>query len=101
MGKELTLAAILKNAREKKGLLLRQVAAMIDSDTALISKFEKNERKPTREQIIKLAKSLDIDEEKLFTLFLSERLIRDLRTEAYAEKALKMAHKKIKELKKL
>ncbi len=98
MGKKLTLAGILKDAREKKGLLLRQVAAMIDADTALISKFEKNERKPTKEQVFKLAKVLDIEEERLFTLFLSERLIQELRTEVYAEQALKIAQKKIKEL---
>ena len=35
-----TTGQILREKREKKGLLLRQVAAMLDIDTAILSKIE-------------------------------------------------------------
>lgn len=35
-----TLGQTLRKQRETKGLLLRQVAASLDIDTALLSKFE-------------------------------------------------------------
>lgn len=46
----------IRKLRENKGLLLRQVAATLEIDTALISKIERGERKANREQFIKLAK---------------------------------------------
>jgi len=36
-----TTGQILWEEREKKGLLLRQVAAMLDIDTAILSKIER------------------------------------------------------------
>ena len=49
------MKALLKNAREQKGLKTREVAQLLGIDQALISKFESGSRKPTREQVIKLA----------------------------------------------
>lgn len=100
MRNEKSIGEILKNAREKKGLLLRQVAALIDSDTALISKFEKDERKPTREQVLKLSKALDINEQELLLEYLSEKILGEIENEDLGEKALKVAEEKIKYLKK-
>ncbi len=48
------LSKILRGARDKKGLLLREVAALIKVDTAMISKFENGDRNPTRPQILRL-----------------------------------------------
>jgi len=90
-----TLAEILKEARESKGLLLREVAASISADTAMISKFEKGERKPTRDQILALAKALDIDENELLVSYLSDKVVSDLKDEEVAKKALKAAELKI------
>src|SRR5680860_254388 len=49
-----TTGEILREKREKKGLLLRQVAAMLDIDTAILSKIERSERKASKEQNIKI-----------------------------------------------
>ena len=46
---------LIRIARENKGLFLRQVAASVDIDQAIISKFERGERKPTKEQVEKFA----------------------------------------------
>ncbi|WP_338734017.1 helix-turn-helix domain-containing protein [Mangrovimonas cancribranchiae] len=92
----MTLSELLKSKRETKNLLLREVASMIDADTALISKIEKGDRKPTREQIDKLALALDIDYNKLLTLWLSEKVYEDVQGEQVALDAIKLALKRIK-----
>lgn len=45
-----TFGEVIRSSRESKGLYLRQVAAAMDIDQALISKFEKGDRKPSKEQ---------------------------------------------------
>ena len=90
------LSELLKSKREAKGLLLREVAYKVDVDTALISKIEKGDRKPTREQIEKLAVALDIDYNKLLTLWLSEKVYEDVQGEDVAVDAIKLALKRIK-----
>lgn len=95
-----TLGQILKAARESEHLLLRQVAAAVNTDTAMISKFEKGERKPTREQIGLLAKALMLDEKELLISYLSDKVAFDLAGEDVAKEALKAAEKKLDILKK-
>ena len=91
------LSELLKSKREKKSLLLREVASMIDVDTALISKIEKGDRKPTREQIDKLAIALEMDHSKLLKLWVSEKVYDDVKGEDIAIEALKLVIKRIKE----
>ncbi|OBX24225.1 MULTISPECIES: helix-turn-helix domain-containing protein [Bizionia] len=90
------LSELLKSKRETKNLLLREVASMIDVDTALISKIEKGDRKPTREQIEKLAIALDIEHRQLLKLWLSEKIYEDVKGEDVAVDAIKLALKRIK-----
>lgn len=45
---------IIRSKREKKEMLLRQLAAKIDIDQAILSKIERGERKARREQIQKI-----------------------------------------------
>lgn len=89
------LGQLLREARDAKGLLLREVGAAINADTAMISKFERGERKPTREQISLLAKSLDINENEILVTYLSDRVVSDLADEDVAIEALHVAEKKI------
>lgn len=90
------LSELLKTTRESKGLLLREVASMIEVDTALISKIEKGDRKPTREQIEKLAVALDIEYNQLLKIWLSEKVYEDVKGEPLAIEAIKLALKRIK-----
>ncbi len=66
-----TFGEIIKSEREKKGLFLRQVAANLDIDQALISKFEKGVRKPSKEQVEKFANFFQLDKDELITIWLS------------------------------
>ncbi len=94
-----TLGQILKSKRESKNLLLRQVAAYLDIDQAILSKIEKGDRKPTKENISKLSEILEIDREELMVQFLSEKIAYEIVEEDCASRALKVAEKKIKYIK--
>jgi transcriptional regulator with XRE-family HTH domain len=45
--------------------LKREVAQLVGIDQALISKFESGNRRPTKEQVVKLAILLEIDFESI------------------------------------
>lgn len=92
------LSHILKEARESKDLLMRELAAKIEIDIATVSKFEKGDRNPTRPQILKLSEVLDLDVNKLLTLWLRDKILNEVNGEENALKALKMAQKKLKEV---
>jgi len=90
-----TLGDTLKCAREEMGLILRKVAAEVDIDQSLISKFEKNERKPTMEQIIRLAKFYNLSESKLMINWYSEKIADELKFTESTSEILKVAEEKI------
>lgn len=46
----------IRSLRESQGLLLRQVAAAIEIDQALLSKIERGERIATKNQVIASSK---------------------------------------------
>lgn len=94
-----TLGQLIKTKRESKGLLLRQVAAYLDIDQAILSKIEKGNRKPTRENIKKLAEILEVDKEQLMVQFLSEKIAYEIADEDCASQALKVAEKKVRYIK--
>jgi len=68
----------LKEAREKKGILIRELAQMMGIDQSLISKFESGNRKPTRKQLIQLAHFLDINPDELLVSWLKTRVLYEL-----------------------
>lgn len=90
------MKTLLKNAREKKGLKTREVAQLLGIDQALISKFENGSRKPTKEQITKLASILDIDFETLLVIWLKERILYEIGDDDLALKAISLAEEQIK-----
>lgn len=94
-----TTGEVLRETRERKGLLLRQVSALLDIDTAILSKVERGERKATKEQIIKLAGILDLDREELLIHYLSEKIAYELADEDVASQTLKVAEERVEYLK--
>ena len=86
----------IRTKREQKGLLLRHVSALLDIDTAILSKIERGERKATREQIVKLADILELDKESLIVQYLSEKILYEIQDEDLGIQALKVAEKTIK-----
>lgn len=64
----------VRELREKKELLLRQIAAYLEVDTALMSKIERGDRNASREQVTKIAEFLKADLNELLTLWLADKL---------------------------
>lgn len=81
MSKLFNMKQLLKTTREKRGLMLREVAQQTGIDQALISKFESGGRNPTKAQLAKLAAVLDIDSTELTILWLKERILYEVREE--------------------
>ncbi|WP_291285411.1 Fic family protein [Flavobacterium sp.] len=90
------MKSLLKNAREQKGLKTREVAQLLGIDQALISKFESGARKPTKDQIVKLAKLLEIDYETLMIAWLKEKILYEIGDDDFALKALEVAEQEIR-----
>jgi len=87
---------LLRNAREEKGIKTRELAQLLGIDQALISKFESGSRKPTKEQVAKLAQVLDLDYETLMIAWLKERILYEIGTDELALKALILVEEQIK-----
>lgn len=87
----------IRELREKQNLLLRQVAAHLEVDTALMSKIERGERKASRQQVVEIARFLKANEEELLTLWLADKIESTIVEEPkVAYQAMKIANKKLK-----
>jgi Fic family protein/DNA-binding XRE family transcriptional regulator len=86
---------LLKVAREKKGLKTREVAQLLGIDQALISKFESGSRKPTKEQVIKLASLLEIDLESIMIAWFKEKLLNEIGNDEFALKAINIIREEV------
>ncbi len=91
----------IRIAREQGALFLRQVAAELAIDQAIISKFERGERKPTREQVLKFAKFYKLNKDELLIAWLSDKVAYEIGDENLACEALKVAEEKIKYVQKI
>ena len=84
------MKTLLKNARLQNNLKIREVAQELEIDQALISKFENGTRKPTKEQIVKLASFLNIDFETIMVAWLKEKILYEIGDDDFALKAMMM-----------
>lgn len=94
--KTMTTGELIREKRELKGLLLRDISTQIGIDTAILSKIERGERKATKEQITKLAEILEIERSLILTQFLSEKILCEIQNEDFGIEALKVAEQTIK-----
>jgi len=85
----------IRKLREKQGLLLRQLAAVLAVDTATISKIERGSRQAKKEHLPILAKFLKTDLKELKTLWLADKLYEIVEDEEYGLSALKVAEAEI------
>lgn len=87
----------IKQLREEKELLQRQLPASLVIDTPIYNKNERGERKAKRKQVIALAQLLNTNEEELLTIWLSDKIIENIGDETAALATLKYAEKKLKQ----
>lgn len=83
----------IRKNRENKGLLLRQLAAILEVDTAMMSKIERGERNAKRNQVPILASLLELDSRELLILWLADKVYGVVRDEEFGDQALQVAEK--------
>ena len=87
----------IRQLREEKQLLQRQLAAALEIDTPMYSKIERGDRRAKREQVVKLSGLFHIAPKELLTLWLADRIIEVMAAEKeLANDALKIVGQKIK-----
>lgn len=83
----------IKIMREQAGLLQREVAAVLEIDTPMLSKIERGERRLKKDLVIRYAYFLKVDQTELLTLLLADRILELLIDEPDAEQALTIVMK--------
>ena len=87
----------IKEIREERGMLQRQLSAALEIDTPMYSKIERGERKAKRSQIPIMAALLEVDEKELLTIWLADKVLDTVEGEedvshdalVYAQKEMK------------
>lgn len=64
----------LKTLREEKQIPQRQLASILEIDTATYCKIEKGDRRAKREQVLQLADSLQTDSKELLRLWSADKV---------------------------
>lgn len=95
-----SIGETLRTLREERNLPLRKVAHQLDIDQSFLSKIERNERRATREQIIRLAKIYKVDDHELLLQYNSDNVVYGIMEEENPKEILKVAEKKVEYLKK-
>ena len=65
----------IKELREERGLVQRQLSAAMEIDTPMYSKIERGERKAKRSQIPIMAQMFEVDEKELLTIWLADKVL--------------------------
>lgn len=94
-----TFGERIRKLREVQELPQRKVAALLDIDTSLLAKYERNERHPSKELITKIAELFKIDSSELVNEVLSDKIAYQILEEEADTKILRVAEIKVEYLK--
>lgn len=81
----------IRQVREEQQILLRELAAKLDMDTALLSKMERGERCFKKEDMYKIAKVLKQPKQELLTLWLADKILKTIQHQDNKTQALELA----------
>ncbi|GGZ63909.1 helix-turn-helix domain-containing protein [Mesonia mobilis] len=96
----MTFGEYIREIREEKQLLLREVASQMNIDTALLSKIERGTRLARKEQAEALAKALKQNKSELLQYWLADKIVYMLKEEKNITEILKIVEQKINRLSK-
>ena len=83
----------IRQLREDNQMLIREVAAQLETDTAMLSKMERGERPFKKEDVITLAKIFGQPKKQLLIHWLAERILKNIAEEDFGVESLKLALK--------
>lgn len=92
------LHQILRGARQAKGLKLREIASFLKIDQALISRYENGDRMPSEDQLVMLAKFLDLNPQQLKRAWLADKIVKMIAYEPDALEVLAVAESRVEYL---
>lgn len=90
-----TISQALRNARKAKKYTLQQCASLLGIHPTLLSKMERGDRRPSKEQILVMARVLNLDQKELLTMWLADRIYNEIADEPYALEALRLAEAQV------
>lgn len=96
----MTFGEYIREIREEKQLLLREVASQMNIDTALLSKIERGTRMARKEQAEALAKVLKQNKNELLQFLMADKIVFMLKDEKNSTEILKIVEQKINRLSK-
>jgi transcriptional regulator with XRE-family HTH domain len=85
----------IRTHREQQHLYLRQVAPLLEMDTAQLSKIEKELRQLKREQIPIISEILKASSDELMTLSLADQIYAVVKDDKLANEAMQVAEQNI------
>lgn len=99
MKSEKTFGDTIRELREEKNLPLREVAVALEIDTSMLSKLEKNNRRPSKKIIEKISQFFQVSNKELMIAHLSDTIASQVMyEEGFAHEVLKVAERKVKYL---
>jgi len=90
-----TIGSRIKNLRESKSILQRELASQLRISEGYLSKIESNQKPIKREHLEILSNILDASSEELESLWLAQKIIHLLYEEEQALSAIKLAEAEI------
>lgn len=81
----------IRTLREANDILLRQLAAKLEMDQAMLSKMERGERSFRKEDIEAFAKIFKQPKKELLTLWLADKILKTTENQRYKKEALQLA----------
>tara|TARA_R100000149_G_C5797462_1_gene86231 strand:- start:172 stop:498 length:327 start_codon:yes stop_codon:yes gene_type:complete len=97
---KMTFGEYIREIREEKQLLLREVASEMNLDTALLSKIERGTRIARKEQVEALAKALKQNKSELLQFWMADKIVFMLKDEKNSTEILKKVEENINRLSK-
>lgn len=91
----MTLGQKIKELREQKGMLQRELASALSIGDGFLSKVEHDQKILKREDLYKLTTFFDISIEELETLWLANKVFSIIRNEETALQVLKVTEKQV------
>lgn len=85
------LTEIIQSARKSRSLTFGLFGALTGIDPALLNRYEKGERIPSKKHISQIIQALELDEEEVRTAWLAEKIYTLLEDEDYSIGALRVA----------
>jgi transcriptional regulator with XRE-family HTH domain len=90
---------MIRLLRLNKKLTQREVAVLLDIDTSILSKYERNKRQPTKEQIEKIADVFGTDIDALKFEIITDKIANQFVEEDIDSRTIRIAERKAEYIK--